>query len=283
MQGVTTRVLSPAFGAAEAVTYLYMDPLIFAPFNNTLVREAISYAINYQVIIRTVFASHAIQWVGPVPPGFPDYNESAAGLTPYQYNATKAAELLAQAGYIVHLPDGTTLNPTGIPFPVVNFLYDSDSPTDTQAADIIAAGLGAVGIPVTLAPLPYQSYTGVIYSGASSTTSYPMGIGYYSEDYTASIDYVYYFTADNYTGTSSYYNNTVVSWALDAAASFNNTQVISDFKSITSAMYSSYTDVWLYVAEMMTVNQNGVTGMIPNYAGSAAGYFLYFNTVTYSS
>jgi hypothetical protein len=109
-----------------------------------------------------------------------------------------------------------------------------------------------------------------------------MGIGFYSEDYTASIDYVYYFTSDNYTGTSDYYNSTVVSWTLDAASSFNNSQVISDFKNITSAMYSSYTDVWLYVAEMMTVNQNGVTGMIPNYAGSGAGYFLYYNTITFS-
>jgi peptide/nickel transport system substrate-binding protein len=283
MTGVTTKVLSPAFGAAEAVTYLYMDPMAFAPFNNTLVREAISNGINYQVIIKTVFASHAIQWVGPVPPGFPYYNESTAGLSPYQYNATKAAELLAQAGYVSHLPDGTTLNPGGSPFPVVNFLYDSDSPTDTQAAEIIASNLGTIGIPVALAPLPYQQYTGVIYSGASNTTSYPMGIGYYSEDYTASIDYVYYFTSDNYIGTSDYSNSTVISWTGNASASFNNAVVISDFRNITSAMYSSYTNVWLYVAEMMTVNQNGVTGMIPNFAGSGAGYFLYYNTVTYSS
>jgi peptide/nickel transport system substrate-binding protein len=281
--GVTTRVLPPAFGSAEAVTYVYMDPLAFAPFNNTLVREAVSYGIDYQVIIKTVFASHAIQWVGPVPPGFQDYNESTSGLTPYQYNATKAAELLAQAGYISHLPDGTTLNPTGASFPVINFLYDSDSPTDTQAADVIQANLGSIGIDVALAPLTYQQYTGVIYSGASNSTSYPMGIGYYSEDYTASIDYVYYFTSDNYIGSSDYSNSTVVSWTVNASTSFNNAEVISDFRNITQAMYSSYTDIWLYVADMMTVNQNGVTGMVPNAAGSAAGYFLYFNTVTYSS
>jgi peptide/nickel transport system substrate-binding protein len=152
ISGVTTRVLSPAYGAAEAVTYLYMDPLAFAPFGNTLVREAVSNAIDYQVIINTVFNSHAVQWVGPVPPGYPDYNESTAGLQPYQYNATRAAELLAQAGYISHLPDGTTLNPTGVPFPTVSFLYDSDSPTDSQAAQIIASSLGTIGIPVTRAP-----------------------------------------------------------------------------------------------------------------------------------
>jgi len=32
----------------------------------------------------------------------------------------------------------------------------------------------------------------------------------------------------------------------------------------------------------MTVTQNGIAGIIPNPAGSAAGYFLYYNTITYN-
>jgi peptide/nickel transport system substrate-binding protein len=283
LSGITTNVLSAAWGAAEAVSYVYMDPLAFAPFNNTLVREAISYGINYNVIIRNVFAGHALQWVGPVPPGFQYYNESTSGLSPYKFNATKAAELLAQAGYASKLPDGTTLNPGGQSFPSVNFLYDSDSPTDTQAAQIIASNLDAIGISVSLTALPYQAYTGVIYSASTNSTQYPMGIGYYSEDYTASSDYVYYFTSDNYIGTSNYADPTVVSWMLNASTALNNSTVISSFSQITKAMYYNYTDIWLYVAQMMTVNQNGLTGMIPNPAGSAAGYFLYFNTVKFSS
>jgi ABC-type transport system substrate-binding protein len=283
LSGVTTNVLSAAWGAAEAVSYVYMDPLAFAPFNNTLVREAISYGINYNVIIRNVFAGHALQWVGPVPPGFQYYNESTNGLSPYQFNATKAAELLAQAGYVSKLPDGTSLNSGGQKFPSVNFLYDSDSPTDTQAAQIIASNLDAIGITVSLTALPYQAYTGVIYSASTNSPQYPMGIGYYSEDYTASSDYVYYFTSDNYIGTSNYADPTVMSWMLNASTALNNSTVISSFSQITKAMYYNYTDIWLYVAQMMTVNQNGLTGMIPNPAGSAAGYFLYFNTVKFSS
>jgi len=283
ISGTTTNALSAAWGSAEAVSYVYMDPLAFEPFNNTLVREAISYGINYKVIIKNVFAGHAIQWVGPVPPGFQYYNESTAGLSPYQFNATKAAEILAQAGYASKLPDGSALNPGGQAFPTVNFLYDSDSPTDTQAAQIIAFNLDAIGIPVTLSALPYQAYTGVIYSSSSNSTQYPMGIGYYSEDYTASSDYVYYFTSDNYIGTSNYADPNAIAWMLNASTATNNSTVVSSFKSITRAMYSNYTDIWLYVALMMTVNQNGITGMIPNAAGSAAGYFLYFNTVRYSS
>ena len=282
ISGVTTSILGPAFGSAEATTYVYMDPLAFEPFNNTLVREAVSYAIDYQAIISDVFAGHAIQWVGPVPPGFQNYDQATAGLTPYQFNATKAAELLAQAGYVSKLPGGAVLNPGGTRFPAVGFLYDSDSPTDTQAAQIVASNLAAVGITVNLSPLPYEAYTSVIYSDSTNSTQYPMGIGYYSEDYTASIDYVAYFTTDNYIGTSNYNDPSAINWTLDASASSDNQQVISDFSNITRAMYYNYTDIWLYVADFMTVSQNGLTGMIPNPAGSGAGYFLYFNTVEYT-
>ncbi len=283
MSGVTTNLLSAAWGAAEAVTYVYMDPLAFAPFNNTLVREAISYGINYKVIIKNVFAGHAIQWVGPVPPGFQYYNESTAGLSPYQFNATRAAELLAQAGYVSKLPSGAVLNPGGQAFPAVNFLYDSDSPTDTQAAQIIASNLDAIGIPLTLTALPYEAYTGVIYSASTNSTQYPMGIGYYSEDYTASGDYVYYFTSGDYIGSSNYADPNAMAWTLNASTALDSGTVISSLRSITRAMYYNYTDIWLYVALVMTVNQNGITGMIPNPAGSGAGYFLYFNTVRYTS
>jgi peptide/nickel transport system substrate-binding protein len=283
MAGVTTEILPPAFGSAEAVTYVYMDPLAFQPFNDALVREAITYGIDYQVIIKNVFAGNAVQWIGPVPPGFQYYNESTAGLSPYQYNATKAAELLAQAGYVAHLPNGKTLNPGGKAFPPVNFLYDSDSPTDFEAAEIILSNLGSIGIPVTLSGLPYKTYSSVIYSPATNSTSYPMGIGFYSEDYTASIDYVYYFTSDNYIGTSDYTNANAIAWTLNASTSFNNATVISSFANITRTMYYNYTDTWLYVSDMMAVNQNGITGMIPNAAGSGAGYFLYYNAINYSS
>ena len=281
--GVTSTILGPAFGSAEATSYVYMDPLAFQPFNSTLVREAVSYAIDYQAIIGDVFAGNAIQWVGPVPPGFQDYNQSTAGLSPYQFNATKAAQLLAQAGYVAKLPGGTKLNPGGTTFPTVGFLYDSDSPTDTEAAQIIASNLASVGITVNLSPLPYQTYTSVIYSGSTNSTQYAMGIGFYTEDYTASIDYVYYFTSDNYVGTSNYNDPGAIALTLNASASANNAVVTSDFANITRDMYYNYTDIWLYVADFMTVNQSGITGMIPNPAGSCAGYFLYFNTVQYTS
>jgi hypothetical protein len=48
-------------------------------------------------------------------------------------------------------------------------------------------------------------------------------------------------------------------------------------------MYYVYTDVWLYVPYFMTVNRDNVVGMIPNFAGGGAAYFMFYNVVHYTS
>jgi len=283
ISGVTTSVLPIVFGASEDVHYLYMDTATFPLFSNLDVREAIAYAIDYQDIIRIVFNGHAQQWIGPVPPGFQYYNESTAGLSPYQYNQTQAAISLAQAGFVSHLPNGTTLNPGGKQFPAVPFLYDSDNPTDQGAAEIISSNLGSIGIPITLTALPFRQYATDIDSSNQTTGVPPMGFGYYSEDYTASIDYVSYFTTANQIGTSAYVDSQAINDTYLADAALNSSAIIGAFRDITQRMYQNYTDIWLYVPEFMAVTANGVTGILPNPAGSGMGYFLYYNTISYTT
>jgi peptide/nickel transport system substrate-binding protein len=281
--GVTTSILPIVFGSSEDVHYVYLDTAAFPLFNNLDVREAIADAINYLDIIRTVFSGHAQQWIGPVPPGFQYYNESIEGLSPYLYNPVQAANLLAQAGFVSHLPNGTTLNPGGKIFPTVPFLYDSDNPTDFYVATVIAANLLAIGIPISPSPLPFREYAALIDSPTSENTTYAMGFGYYSEDYTASMDYVSYFTSTNEIGSSAYVDPQVMNWTTQAATALNSSTIITAFHNITRSMYYNYTDIWLYVPEFMAVTANGITGIIPNPAGSGMGYFLYYNTISYTS
>ena len=281
--GVTTSVLPIVFGSSEDVHYVYLDTAAFPLFNNLDVRKAIANAIDYQDIISTVFNGHAQQWIGPVPPGFQYYNESTAGLTPYQYNPVEAAISLAQAGFVSHLPNGTTLNPGGRQFPSVPFLYDSDEPTDQPAATIIESNLASIGIPITLTPLPFREYATLIDSSSGENTTFAMGFGYYSEDYTASIDYVSYFTSTNEIGSSAYVDSQVLNWTTLAATALNSSAIIEAFHNITQRMYYNYTDIWLYVPEFMAVTANGISGMTPNPAGSGMGYFLYYNTISYTS
>jgi peptide/nickel transport system substrate-binding protein len=283
ISGVTTTILPIVYGSSEDVHYLYMDTQAFPLFNNLNVRKAIANAIDYQDIIRIVFNGHAQQWIGPVPPGFQYYNESTAGLSPYQYNPVQAAVSLAQAGFASHLPNGTTLNPGGKQFPVVSFLYDSDNPTDDEAAEIISSNLASIGITITLKSLPFREYATLIDSSSGENTTFAVGFGYYSEDYTASIDYVSYFTTTNQIGSSAFVDSQVLNWTTDAATALNSSTIIGAFRNITQNMYQNYTDIWLYVPDMMAVNVNGIGGIIPNPAGSGMGYFLYYNTISYAS
>jgi len=281
--GITAKILPIVFGSSESVLSVYMDQYAFPPFQDVRVREAISYAIDYKSIIHSAYDDMATQWVGPVPPGFPEYNESIAGLQPYQYDASMAASLLAQAGYKSTLPNGTTLNPSGKVFPAVNFLYDADNPPQTQTAQIISGELQAIGITVTLTPLTFKQYANVIYSTTANSTSYPFGISYYSEDYTAAIDYVTDMTTSGQVGYSGYMNSTVAGWTVSAANATSEGAVIQNFQQITRAMYYDYTNIWLFVPYFMAANRSNIVGMIPNPAGSGMGYFMFYNSIHYSS
>ena len=286
--GITTTILPTAFGSAASIIFVYMDPYAFPPFQDPRVREAISYAIDYKSIIHSVLDDLATQWIGPVPPGFPDYNESTTGLQPYQFDPTKAASLLAQAGYKSTLPNGTSLNPNGKSFPSVNFLYNADDSPQSQSAQIISSELQAAGITITLTPLTFKQYANVITDTKSvNSTAYPFGLSYYSEDYTASIDYVSALTTTYEVGFSGFSwngnNQTVVGWTTSAATALDQNTIIQNFQQITRAMYYNYTDIWLDVPYFMAANRSSVVGMIPNPAGSGMGYFMFYNTIHYTS
>jgi peptide/nickel transport system substrate-binding protein len=282
--GITANIMPIVFGSSENIIFIYMDPYAFAPFQDIRVRQAVSYAIDYKSIIHSVYSDLATQWIGPVPPGFPEYNASTSGLQPYQYNPTMAATLLAQAGYKSTLPNGSALNPTGKAFPSVNFLYDADNSPQTQAAQIISGELQAVGITITLTPLTFKQYANVIYSSENvNSTIYPFGISYYSEDYTAAIDYVTAITTTGQVGFSGYMNTTVSGWTVAAASSLDEGTVIQNFQQITRAMYYDYTDVWLVVPYFMAANRSNVAGVIPNPAGSGMGYFMFYNSIHFNS
>jgi peptide/nickel transport system substrate-binding protein len=284
IEGVTVSVLPTVFGSSEGIFFVYMDPYAFAPFQDLRVREAIANAIDYKSIIHTVFNDLATQWIGPVPPGFPYYNESIAGLQPYDFDPVKAANLLAEAGYKSTLPDGTQLNGAGKVFPSVNFLYDSDASSESQVAEIISTELHSIGVNINLTPLTFKQYSNVITSTENlNSTVYPFGISYYSEDYTASIDYVSAITTTGQIGFSAYSNDTVTAWTIAAATALDEKTIIQNFRDITGAMYYDHTDIWLYVAYFIAANRSNVVGMIPNPAGSGVGYFMFYNTVHYSS
>lgn len=125
----------------RAVAYLGMTNDV-PPFDNKLVRQAVSYAIPYDVIINQVMNGYAIQLTSPIPEGTPTHTDE---FFVYKNDPEKAKELLAEAGY----PDGlsTTLQiPAGIQ-------------EAKELAVYVQQSLGAAGIKINIQEMPGAAFT----------------------------------------------------------------------------------------------------------------------------
>ncbi|MDD0824531.1 ABC transporter substrate-binding protein [Mannheimia sp. AT1] len=67
-----------------------------APFDNVKVRQALSYAINKDAIVESVYQGSGEKAKNPIPPTMWSYNDD---IQDYDYNPEKAKALLAEAGF----------------------------------------------------------------------------------------------------------------------------------------------------------------------------------------
>lgn len=77
------------------------------PFNDQRVRQAISYAVNTEAIVRDITKRGSIPAKGILPPGIAGFDPHFEG---YRYDPQKAAKLLEEAGY----PQGRGIGPIEI-------------------------------------------------------------------------------------------------------------------------------------------------------------------------
>ena len=125
-------------GPGVIVEYMGFNTLI-PPLNDSRVREAISYAIDYDTIINDALAGIAERIGGPIPPGILGYKE----LPIVQRDLDRASQLLEEAGY----PDGFDISLT----------YNIDSLERRKVAEIIRDSLADVDIEVRIIGLDWES------------------------------------------------------------------------------------------------------------------------------
>lgn len=104
------------------------------PLDNALVRQAISYAMPYEDIIKIGAEGRATQARGPVPAGVFPYDEN---VPQYSQDLDKARELLTEAG---HEGGGFELTLT----------YAAENPIEEAFAPLIKDALAEIGIDVTI-------------------------------------------------------------------------------------------------------------------------------------
>ncbi|MDZ7836271.1 MAG: glutathione ABC transporter substrate-binding protein [Alkalibacterium sp.] len=110
------------------------------PFDNQLVRQALSKAINKDEIIEGIYQGIGIPAIGPLAPDVFGYDEDVSGL---EYDVEEARELLAEAGY----EDGFSTT-----------LWTNDNQDRIDIATNVQAQLQEIGVEVEIEIVEWGAY-----------------------------------------------------------------------------------------------------------------------------
>lgn len=237
-----------------------------APFNNTLVRQAMIDAINISQIQSTVYEGYIIPVVGPEPTNIPYYNSS---LVPPTINDAKAEALLTQAGY-----------PGGKGLPPVTFVYPQ-SEYVSLIAEILTSDLAAVGITLQAQQLTYDTYTSV--GGILGNQSGAPNL-YYS-DWTFYPDFSgYEYLIDAQLGLFPYFNNaTINNLVLESNSQLNSTLRAQEISQITYDVQQQAAVIWLGQPTDLFETGGGYGPEVWNTCVSGMWYSAAFMSVDFNS
>ena len=150
------------------------------------VRQAISYAVDYDTIIKDVYMGYAIRLQGPIPKGMPGHDDN---LFMYSHNVTKAKQLMNEARQKYGLPDTIELT----------LIYNQGNDVRAHIAQIVKGNLADIGISVNVQELAWPTLLDKMDRG-----DYSMIIVGWAPDYNDPDDYIFPFIGSAQIGGDTY-------------------------------------------------------------------------------
>lgn len=142
-------------GNATKVIQLQINLNSTNPFTKDLrVRQAMAHAIDKKTLVDVFEAGYGAVADIFVPPNIPV--PRSPNLITYEFNLTKAAEILTDSGYIDRNDDGIRESETGKPM-VFNFAAYGKIPTFMRATEMVAGWFEEIGIKVKVNALETAS------------------------------------------------------------------------------------------------------------------------------
>lgn len=170
-----------------SVQYVYLNN---RTLTDPVLRQALSYAVNYQGVIASIEQGQGEQLRGPVPVGLVGYNPDAFQ---FSYDPDKARELLAQAGY-----DGRELR----------LMFADQTTTWPALAQYLQSNLEAVGVRVKL-----EQYSWATMRERLDLGEFDLALGGWSPDFADPFMFMnYWFDSNNggLAGNRAFYQNATV-------------------------------------------------------------------------
>jgi peptide/nickel transport system substrate-binding protein len=132
----------------------YVDPVKSKWFRNPKFRQACSYAIDREAIVKSVYSGRAVPAYGFVTPGNKKWYDS--NIKTYPHDLAKARELLKEIGIEDRNGDGTLVDAEGHP---IEFVLNTNTGNNTRdkSALLIASDLQKLGFKVIFQPIEFNT------------------------------------------------------------------------------------------------------------------------------
>lgn len=214
------------------------------PFDKVEVRQALNYAIDKEIILKTVLKNRGISSHGPIPPGLQGYSDK---LKPYEYNPEKAKELLIKAEF-----------PAGFPMKI----YQKSSREVLEITEILQAQLKEVGIKVKIIQLEWSTLKEMINEGKTDAF-YLAWIADYpdAENFLTPL-----FHSKNFGtgGNRAFYKNQEIDKLIEQAQQITNTEErIKLYQQIESKIHEDAPWVFLWHQKEFSIHQPWIKGYKP--------------------
>jgi peptide/nickel transport system substrate-binding protein/oligopeptide transport system substrate-binding protein len=214
------------------------------PFNNPLVREAVSYAIDRSFLLKLVNGQGSPA-TGFIPPGVTGYTSQNL-VNPL--NVAKAKQLLSQAGY----PHGFSTT-----------LYSWNTQPWTNLDPAIQQQLAAIGITVNVRPIQESTF----FTLAGTPGKAPMTLTFWVADYPDASDFFQALVScgSDIAGGQNYafYCNNKVDSAVNAGLA-NPANAAADYAQADKTMLADNPVVPLYFGTTTSVSGANVGGFFAN-------------------
>lgn len=217
-----------------------------APLDNVKVRQALSYATDYQSIVDGAVKGHGEQLTTPVPKGMWGRDDAAAG---YKYDVNKAKELLSQAG----IPEGTKLT----------LLYSDNQAFNETQALMLQNNFKAIGIDLALEKTAWPTFRERV-----DKADFELGMGTWSPDYADPQNYMSYWFDSGYfglAGNRSFYKNDKVDALLrEAETTADHEKRIALYQEAQQLVLADAPYLFLFQTNAMIPMRSEVKGFVYN-------------------